>query len=106
MTPAWTHFSTSLWSSFLGGITRYISAPVGTVSNTLIEHHSTRTRALYLTVAVEPDEAERHEDGMPVEVYPELGSAPLHPVVVLGHPVRSQGEQHQPHNLAQYSLQT
>ena len=63
-------------------------------------------RALDLTVPVEPDEAERHEDGVPVEVYPQLGPAPLHPVVVLGHPVRSQCEQQQPHNLPQYSLQT
>ena len=63
-------------------------------------------RALDLTVPVEPDEAERHEDGVPVEVYPQLGPAPLHPVVVLGHPVSCQGEQQQPHNLPQYSLQT
>ena len=57
-------------------------------------------RALDLTVPVEPDEAERHEDGVPVEGYPQLGGAPLHPLLVLHHPVDSQGKQHQPHDLS------
>ena len=52
-----------------------------------------------LTIAVEEDEAEGHQHGMPVEVNTEVSGAPCQAVLVMLHPVHSQAEQQQTNNL-------
>ena len=66
------------------------------------KYHLWRRWDLYpdvLTIAVKEDEAEGHQHGMPVEVYTEVSSAPGQTVLVMLHPVHSQAEQQQTHNL-------
>ena len=52
-----------------------------------------------LTIAIEEDEAEGHQHGVPVEVNTKLGSAPGQATLVVLHPVHSQAEQQQTNNL-------
>ena len=52
-----------------------------------------------LTIAIQEDEAEGHQHGVPVEVDAKLGGAPGQPALVVLHPVHSQAEQQQTNNL-------
>ena len=52
-----------------------------------------------LTIAIQEDEAEGHQHGVPVEVDAKLGGAPGQAALVVLHPVQGQAEQQQTNNL-------
>ena len=57
-----------------------------------------------LTIAVEEDEAEGHQHGVPVEVNAKLCGAPGQAALVVLHPVHSQAEEQQTNNLREQRI--